>query len=101
MGSVAQGDNRSVRERSPLTSDSDRTSSCVHVERPCRVDGNPVDERREDGCLADVTGPAIEEVAVQDDQVRRLPDLDRADDILEVVDPGTPRGVAGERVSKV
>src|SRR3954462_8006630 len=101
ISSVAHEEHRPARSPSPPSSALESTSSCVHAGVGRLVDCDAVDERRHDTRITDVTRLAIEEVAIEHDEVSRLADLDRAKDRLEVVDPRTPRGVAGERVAKV
>src|SRR5262245_32541387 len=57
----------------------------------------PVDDRGHDARLTHLAGPAIEQVAIEHDEIGRLADLDRADVALEVVDPGGTEREALER----
>ena len=54
------------------------------------MDRDAVDERGDHPRLADRARTPVEQVAIEDDEIRRLPDLDRADLGLEVVDAGRP-----------
>ena len=109
ISSVAQEEHRSAGSGATPTCGAESTSSSVHAGADARQPssagaswtGDAVDERGDHAGLADRAGSTVEQVAIEDDEVGRLPDLDRADLLLEVVDPGGPGRERREGVDQV